>query len=384
MPQLISDSFLRKSKIMSDAKRVSVSDTKTKGLAVDIRKNGITFYFKLVHQGRTKRVTLGRFPIINVSEARAMCDEILRQTLLKSHEILVEPETTIGLDEYYQRYFLPWCKVYQKTFSSHRSLYKNHLKDSFGHMHVSDISNKHIYSLVMALHENGYSKSFINKSVQHFRSALKKSEQLCEIQTHSSLKNTLRLPTAPPKKERFLNNKEAHDLRDYIDRNSEDEVVLLIGFLMYTGARRHEAMNSEWQHVNLNDKDWYVPITKSGKPRHIVLNKKAIEIVQMAERLQLKKYGHLMQWLFVNPQTHKPYRCIFHKWNRIRSELGLHDMRIHDLRHSFASTLVNNGATLYEVQKLLGHSRSATTERYAHLANHRLQRAASLIDKAYS
>jgi site-specific recombinase XerC len=111
---------------------------------------------------------------------------------------------------------------------------------------------------------------------------------------------------------------------------------------------------------------------------------KAIEIVQMAERLQLKKHGHLMQWLFVNPQTHKPYRCIFHKWNRIRSELGLHDMRIHDLRHSFASTLVNNGATLYEVQKLLGHSRSATTERYAHLANHRLQRAASLIDKAYS
>jgi integrase len=166
--------------------------------------------------------------------------------------------------------------------------------------------------------------------------------------------------------------------------NGEDEVVLLIGFLMYTGARRHEAMNSEWQHVNLNDKDWYVPITKSGKPRHIVLNKKAIEIVQMAERLQLKKHGHLMQWLFVNPQTHKPYRCIFHKWNRIRNELGLQNMRIHDLRHSFASTLVNNGATLYEVQKLLGHSRSATTERYAHLANHRLQRAASLIDKAYS
>ncbi|WP_438981689.1 tyrosine-type recombinase/integrase [Lentibacter sp.] len=64
-------------------------------------------------------------------------------------------------------------------------------------------------------------------------------------------------------------------------------------------------------------------------------------------------------------------------------QLGLDGMRIHDLRHSYASTLVNNGATLYEVQKLLGHARSATTERYAHLANHRLQQAASLIDKAY-
>jgi integrase len=251
-------------------------------------------------------------------------------------------------------------------------------------MHVKDISNKQIYSLVMDLHKNGYSKSFINKSVQHFRSALKKSEQLCEIETHSSLKNTFSLPTAPPKKERFLNDKEARRLRDYIDTNGEDEVVLLIGFLMYTGARRHEAMNSEWQHINLGDKDWYVPITKSGKPRHIVLNGKAIEIIQRAEKLQLKKHGHIMQWLFVNPQTHKPYRCIFHKWNRIRNELDLQNMRIHDLRHSFASTLVNNGATLYEVQKLLGHSRSATTERYAHLANHRLQRAASLIDKAYS
>ena len=177
---------------------------------------------------------------------------------------------------------------------------------------------------------------------------------------------------------------QARRLRDFVHMNGEDEVVLLIGFLMYTGARRHEAMNSEWQHINLGDKDWYVPITKSGKPRHIVLNGKAIEIIQRAEKLQLKKHGHIMQWLFVNPQTHKPYRCIFHKWNRIRNELGLQNMRIHDLRHSFASTLVNNGATLYEVQKLLGHSRSATTERYAHLANHRLQRAASLIDKAYS
>ena len=68
---------------------------------------------------------------------------------------------------------------------------------------------------------------------------------------------------------------------------------------------------------------------------------------------------------------------------KIRGRLGLEDMRIHDLRHSYASTLVNNGATLYEVQKLLGHSRSATTERYAHLADQTLHRAASLIDKAY-
>jgi len=68
---------------------------------------------------------------------------------------------------------------------------------------------------------------------------------------------------------------------------------------------------------------------------------------------------------------------------RVHCLINLHDLRIHDLRHSFASTLADNGARLYEVQKLLGHSRSATTERYAHLANHRLQQAVSLIDKAF-
>jgi site-specific recombinase XerD len=124
-------------------------------------------------------------------------------------------------------------------------------------------------------------------------------------------------------------------------------------------------------------------VTKNGKPPYIMLNRRSVQIIEHARELQSQRYTFKPQWLFINPRTHKPYRCVFSKWSRIRNELGLDDMRIHDLRHSFASTLVNNGATLYEVQKLLGHSRSATTERYAHLANHRLQQAVSLIDKAY-
>ena len=141
--------------------------------------------------------------------------------------------------------------------------------------------------------------------------------------------------------------------------------------------------NAEWQHINLERRNWYVPLTKNGKPRYIVLNDRALSIIKRAKSLQAYQYQHSQRWLFVNHRTLKPFRCIFYRWNKIRNEIGLSDMRLHDLRHSYASTLVNNGATLYEVQKLLGHARSATTERYAHLANDRLQQAASLIDKAY-
>ena len=212
---------------------------------------------------------------------------------------------------------------------------------------------------------------------------MKKADELCEVETHPSLQKAFTLPQAPTRKERFLTKREASRLKDYIDANNDDPVILLLGFLLYTGARRHEAMNAEWQHINFDTRNWYVPLTKSGKPRYIVLNDRAMGIIKNARSLQRKTFGGQRQWLFVSPQSSRPYQCIFYRWQRIRSQLGLEDMRIHDLRHSYASTLVNNGATLYEVQKLLGHSRSATTERYAHLADHTLQRAAGLIDKAY-
>ena len=83
------------------------------------------------------------------------------------------------------------------------------------------------------------------------------------------------------------------------------------------------------------------------------------------------------RWLFPNLDTGKPYTQIYYSWNTARKQAGLADVRMHDLRHSFASFLVNSGRSLYEVQKLLGHANISTTERYAHLANETLTCAAN-------
>ena len=125
-------------------------------------------------------------------------------------------------------------------------------------------------------------------------------------------------------------------------------------------------------------------ISKLWQMPHSISDMSRLGFYNWRAKLLQQQYEEPQRWVFVNPRTHKPFRCIFHRWNKIRTELGIGDVRIHDLRHSYASTLVNNGATLYEVQKLLGHSKSQTTERYAHLANHTLIQAASLIDKAFS
>jgi site-specific recombinase XerD len=82
------------------------------------------------------------------------------------------------------------------------------------------------------------------------------------------------------------------------------------------------------------------------------------------------------EWIFANPQTQKPYVSIFISWNTARTAAGLSDVRMHDLRHSFASFLVSAGCSLYEVQKILGHASVNMTQRYSHLSQHSLLRAA--------
>ena len=84
-------------------------------------------------------------------------------------------------------------------------------------------------------------------------------------------------------------------------------------------------------------------------------------------------------WVFPNPKTAKPYVSIFISWDTARKQAGLADVRIHDLRHSFASFLVNAGRSLYEVQKILGHTQIKTTQRYAHLSQDTLIDAANVV-----
>jgi site-specific recombinase XerD len=86
--------------------------------------------------------------------------------------------------------------------------------------------------------------------------------------------------------------------------------------------------------------------------------------------------------LFINRQTGLPYTTIAKTWSRIRAAASVPFLRIHDLRHMYASFLVNSGRTLYEVQQILGHSDPSVTQRYAHLSTESLQAAANAASRA--
>ncbi len=101
------------------------------------------------------------------------------------------------------------------------------------------------------------------------------------------------------------------------------------------------------------------------------LNDSALDVIG-----QLDTEG-TFEHLFVNRQTGRPYGTIMKVWSRLRAAAGLPHLRIHDLRHQYATFLVNSGRTLYEVQQILGHSDPSVTQRYAHLSSRSLQDAAN-------
>ena len=136
---------------------------------------------------------------------------------------------------------------------------------------------------------------------------------------------------------------------------------------------KREVLDARWEDFDFESRLWKIPVTKSGKPRYVPISDGLIAILKSVPRLAGSRY------VFPNPDTGKPYVTIFYSWNTARQRAGLPDVRIHDLRHSFASILINSGRSLYEVQHLLGHTQSKTTERYAHLQRETLLNAANVV-----
>jgi len=179
------------------------------------------------------------------------------------------------------------------------------------------------------------------------------------------------------KVERFLSAEEIARLGNALASAEQDGsespfAIAAIRLLIFTGARLGEILTLEWEHVNLSDRVLELPDSKTGRKR-IYLNPPALDVLMQLPRFNSNPYvivGRRTGCHLVNLQ--KP-------WQRIRHAAALDGVRVHDLRHSFASIAVSSGLTLPLIGKLLGHSKSVTTERYAHLADDPLRAANELV-----
>ena len=134
-----------------------------------------------------------------------------------------------------------------------------------------------------------------------------------------------------------------------------------IRMLLFTGARRNEILTLKWSYIDLEQGVARLPDSKTGfKVLH--LPAAAMEILESLESLP-----QTSEWCFPSVSTTGHVVNLKRAWQTILKEAGLSGWRIHDLRHAFASMMVNSGASLPIVGKILGHTQASTTARYAHL-----------------
>ena len=176
----------------------------------------------------------------------------------------------------------------------------------------------------------------------------------------------------------YLSDDEMARLMRILKTDENRVVSAMIRLLLATGVRLNVAQMAKWEHIDLENRVWRIPATnsKSGRVQSVPLNDLAIEA--------LKENKTDQGYVFRSPRGDgtRPYNNIHKSWYRIRNEAGLPHLRLHDLRHSFASLLVNSGRSLYEVQKLLHHSTPIMTQRYAHLSTKTLQEASNAAGDA--
>ena len=148
--------------------------------------------------------------------------------------------------------------------------------------------------------------------------------------------------------------------------------VAAIRLLLFTGARLSEILHLRWEDVDLQKGLLVLPDSKTGA-KQIFLNEAATLLLKGTPRVEANP--HVIQGA-------KPGNCLVNlqkPWRKIRTQANLPDVRINDLRHSFASMAVGSGLPLPIIGGLLGHTQPSTTARYAHLADDPLRAAASLV-----
>lgn len=361
-------------------KRIDVFDTQTKGLVLEVRQTGgKTYYLRYQNQrGKTTQLKLADVRDVSLSQARTLADKARCKIAMGNDPV---DERTImrqvpTFAQFVHEQYLPYVKTYKRSWDSDVSLLKNHLLPRFANRYMDAITRQEIVKMHHDRHAAGAAPGSANRLVILIRYIYNLAIKWEVPGIKSNPCKGIPLMQENNHKERYLSVEEARRLYFAVCESDNTMLRYIVPMLILTGARKRELLNAKWQDFDMARRIWRIPMSKSGKARHVPLSDGALSVLESIPR------NPRTDSAFANPKTDKPYVSVFHAWNTARKQAGLADVRMHDLRHSFASLLVNSGRTLYEVQHILGHTQVKTTQRYAHLSQDTLLAAANAATAA--
>lgn len=326
---------------------------------------GGTYYFRYMDSaGRQRQIKIGRVDDITVSQSRKMAQRFRSQVVMGG-DPGAEKAAIKAVPIYRElaAQHLAEAKLTQRSYSTTEMYMRCHILPRWGKVRLTDIETRAVSQWLAEKRAEGLAPATVEKIRVIFgRSFALGARWGIAGAEKNPTRGVVRKPLNNAR-ERFLSAEEAARLREAVAASQNTQLQHIVGLLLLTGARVGELLAARWEHVDVERRALLIPTSKNGRPRHCPLSVAALAIIEALPRF------NSCPFLIPNPETQKPFVSIKHGWQRAIKVAKLPGLRIHDLRHSAASFMVNSGVDLFAVGKVLGHASYQSTQRYAHLAN---------------
>ena len=351
-----------------------VWDSEVTGFGVRVMPSGAKSYQVQYRKGgRTRRASIGRHGAVTVDQARRHARELLGDVAAGRNPVEEiarhrrAPTVAALCDRFFEDHARGRCKP--STQAEYRRNLDLFIKPGIGTLKVVDVERRDIADLHHGLRHIPYQA---NRMLQ----VLSKMFNLAEVWgLRPDGSNPCRhVPKFPEKKrERFLRHAELERLGAVLSAAETDgretpHVAAAFRLLMLTGCRLGEIQTLKWDHVTAFGLE--LPDSKTGA-RLVPLPDVARELLDRLPRLPDNPF------VIIGDKPGQHITDLQRPWRRLRAAAGLDDVRIHDLRHTYAAHAASSGVPLAIIGRILGHTQYQTTMRYAHLADAPVREAAN-------
>ena len=346
-----------------------VRDRDLKGFGVRVLTSGGKRYFiHSQHDGRRVWKLVGQAEALNVYEARNRARALLAAIRNGNGDEAAAPSSvrfeTVA-DEVFRRYARNWKP---STLKVNRNYYRNHILPWFEGRPIADITAHDVRRWFASLH---------NTPVSADRSAPILSVIMRQAEVYGYRPEGTN-PCAGIRRyrrqgrQRFLSTAEVSRLGEVLARHEVDrpQATAIIRLLLLTGCRKGEIVTLKWRYYR--EGKLFLPDSKTG-PRTVWLSSAAREILDGLPRRS--------SWIFPSTRTNSSMTTVTvdQLWYRVRAEADLPEVRIHDLRHTYASIAMAQGETVLTIGRLLGHRDPETTLKYTHLSDATVREAVDTV-----